>query len=148
MIDEKLIQVGVVAFSKEEVFDCLSRLVVEHGYATDSALVNEALLTREMEGTTGMMDGFAIPHAKSPVITKPGVAVLKLTNGVEWQSMDGQPITSVIALFIPETEAGSTHLQLLSKIARFLMKAEFKKSFANAVSVEDISGLLKKNLEM
>lgn len=146
MIDKKLVLVDVSASSKESVFDCLSQLVFEHGYATDIVLVKGALLAREDEGTTGMMDGFAIPHAKSSAITKPGVAVLKLANGVEWQSMDGQPITSVIALFIPETEAGTTHLKFLSKIARLLMKTEFKTSFTNANSVEEIVELLEKHL--
>lgn len=146
MIDEKLIQVEVPVLSKDEVFDYLSQLVVKQGYATDPTSVKEALFEREKEGTTGMMDGFAIPHAKSSNITKPGVAVLKLAHGVDWQSMDGQAIRYVIALFIPEAEAGTTHLQLLSKIARLLMKTEFKKSFAKATSEEEIIGVLKEYL--
>lgn len=147
MIDSKLIQVGVSASSKDMVFDQLSHLVVQHGYATDVDAVKSALIAREIEGTTGMMDGFAIPHAKSSAVTKPGVSVLKLKQGVEWESMDGKPIFFVIALFIPEAEAGSTHLQFLSKIARLLMKAEFKTAFANANSTDEIVKLLKGYLE-
>ncbi len=142
MIDSKLIQVGVSASSKDMVFDQLSYLVVQQGYATDVDAVKSALIAREVEGTTGMMDGFAIPHAKSSAITKPGVSVLKLKQGIEWEAMDGKPIFFVIALFIPETEAGSTHLQFLSKIARLLMKEEFKTALANADSTDEIVKLL------
>ena len=142
MIDSKLIQVGVSASSKDMVFDQLSHLVVQQGYATDVDAVKSALIAREVEGTTGMMDGFAIPHAKSSAITKPGVSVLKLKQGIEWEAMDGKPIFFVIALFIPETEAGSTHLQFLSKIARLLMKEEFKTTLANADSTDEIVKLL------
>ena len=142
MIDSKLIQVGVSASSKDMVFDRLSYLVVQQGYATDVDAVKSALIAREVEGTTGMMDGFAIPHAKSSAITKPGVSVLKLKQGIEWEAMDGKPIFFVIALFIPETEAGSTHLQFLSKIARLLMKEEFKTALANADSTDEIVKLL------
>lgn len=142
MIDSKLIQVGVSASSKDMVFDQLSHLVVQQGYATDVDAVKSALIAREVEGTTGMMDGFAIPHAKSSAITKPGVSVLKLKQEIEWEAMDGKPIFFVIALFIPETEAGSTHLQFLSKIARLLMKEEFKTALANADSTDEIVKLL------
>ncbi|NCB80457.1 MAG: PTS fructose transporter subunit IIA [Bacilli bacterium] len=142
MIDSKLIQVGVSASSKDMVFDQLSHLVVQQGYARDVDAVKSALIAREVEGTTGMMDGFAIPHAKSSAITKPGVSVLKLKQGIEWEAMDGKPIFFVIALFIPETEAGSTHLQFLSKIARLLMKEEFKTALANADSTDEIVKLL------
>lgn len=142
MIDSKLIQVGVSASSKDMVFDQLSHLVVQQGYAKDVDAVKSALIAREVEGTTGMMDGFAIPHAKSSAITKPGVSVLKLKQGIEWEAMDGKPIFFVIALFIPETEAGSTHLQFLSKIARLLMKEEFKTALANADSTDEIVKLL------
>ncbi|MCC9892018.1 PTS transporter subunit EIIA, partial [Streptococcus agalactiae] len=122
MIDKNLIRVDVDMPLKKDVFAYLAGLVVENDYADDTDQVYKSLLSREEEGTTGMMDGFAIPHAKSQAVIKPGIAVLKLKNGVEWESMDGKLIDSVIALFIPETEVGSTHLTYLSKIARILMK--------------------------
>lgn len=129
MIDKNLIRVDVDMPLKKDVFAYLAGLVVENDYADDTDQVYKSLLSREEEGTTGMMDGFAIPHAKSQAVIKPGIAVLKLKNGVEWESMDGKLIDSVIALFIPETEVGSTHLTYLSKIARILMKNDFKNDF-------------------
>ncbi len=147
MIDSKLIEFDKVSTTKEIVFDKLSALVVENGYATNITSVKQALLDREKEGTTGMMDGFAIPHAKSTAITKAGVAILRLSNGVEWQSMDGQRITSVIALFIPDGERGKTHLRYLSQIARLLMQEKFKKEFKSANTPEEIQMVLTTYLE-
>lgn len=146
MIDKNLIVADVDVTTKDETFELLSHLVVKENYANDAKKVLLALQAREKEGTTGMMDGFAIPHAKSETIVKPGVAVLKLKKGVEWESMDGKLITVVIALFIPENQSGTTHLQYLSKIARLLMKKEFKDAFEVANTVDSIAKLLEENL--
>lgn len=146
MIDQSIIEVSVAVTNREETFTHLANLVVSNGYASDVATVEEALKAREAEGTTGMMDGFAIPHAKSVNITKPGVAILKLAVPVEWDSMDGKPISNVVSLFIPEGEAGTTHLQLLSKVARLLMKQEFKEAFNAASTPEAVYEVLNRYL--
>ena len=146
MIERQLIQLNLALNGKEAVFEYLADIVVQGGYATDKRAVFTALKNRESEGTTGMMDGFAIPHAKSPVIMKPVVAVLTLQKGIDWDSMDGLPARFIVALFIPEDEAGTTHLQLLSKLARLLMRQEFKQRFEEAASVADIEKLLQKEL--
>ncbi|AUT05926.1 Protein-N(pi)-phosphohistidine--sugar phosphotransferase [Streptococcus parauberis] len=148
MINKNLICVDVDMPLKKDVFAYLAGLVVENGYADDTDQVYKSLLSREEEGTTGMMDGFAIPHAKSQAVIKPGIAVLKLKNGVEWESMDGKLIDSVIALFIPETEVGSTHLTYLSKIARILMKNDFKYDFQKAHEIDEIEIVFNKFLEV
>lgn len=148
MIDKNLIRVDVDMPLKKDVFAYLADLVVENDYADDTDQVYKSLLSREEEGTTGMMNGFAIPHAKSQAVIKPGIAVLKLKNGVEWESMDGKLIDSVIALFIPETEVGSTHLTYLSKIARILMKNDFKNDFKEAHEIEEIETVFNKYLEL
>ena len=124
---QKSILVDVFANSQKDVFKLISNEAVNKGYANDSNLLIEALNYRENEGTTGMMDGFAIPHAKSNTIKIPALIIFKLTNGVEWNSMDGKQIDFVISLLIPEEEKGTTHLQLLSKVARLLMKEENNK---------------------
>lgn len=147
MIDIKLIECNNDSSTKEAVFEHLSKLVCDNGYAADVATVKQALRAREMEGTTGMMDGFAIPHAKSAAVSKAGIVILKLTNGLEWQSMDGSLITSVIALFIPEDEAETTHLHYLAKIARLLMREEFKEAFNRANTPEAIQNVLNTYLE-
>ncbi|MBL1225741.1 PTS sugar transporter subunit IIA [Enterococcus sp. BWR-S5] len=147
MITENHIFLNQSYADKKDVFRFLADQAVVLGIAASAQPVYEALELRESEGTTGMMDGFAIPHAKSTAITEPSVMIVSFTSGVEWDSLDGQPIRYAIALFIPDGEAGTTHLQLLSKIARMLMKQDFKEQFAAAQTPKALKDLLTNYLD-
>ncbi|GEQ32990.1 PTS sugar transporter subunit IIA [Marinilactibacillus psychrotolerans] len=138
---QKSIIIDVSALTQQEVFNLISKEAVSNGYADNATLLLKALNEREAEGTTGMMDGFAIPHAKSKTIKKPAMVIFKLTEGVEWNSMDGKKIEFVISLMIPEKEKGTTHLQLLSKVARLLMKNDVKQLLKNANSASEIDSI-------
>lgn len=141
---QKSILVDVSANNQKDIFNLISHEAVDRGYAEDSNLLLEALNERENEGTTGMMDGFAIPHAKSNTVKAPALVIFKLIEGVEWNSMDGKKIDFVISLLIPEEEKGTTHLQLLSKVARLLMKEEVKNLLKEAKSDSEIDSILTK----
>jgi PTS system fructose-specific IIA component len=106
----------------------------------------QGLKDREKEGTTGFLDGFAIPHTKNATIQRPGIIVQMMENGVEWNSMDGQPVNIAIALLIPESEAGTTHLNYLSKIAKMLMHEEIRKQLMDAQSEQEIFDILSQYL--
>ena len=114
------------ATTVDEALDFISGKAVELGLANDKQAVLEAFKAREGEGTTGMMGSFAIPHAKSAAITDAAVIVVKFAGDVAWESMDKKPIRVAIALLIPDAEAGTTHLQILSKVAIMLMDEEFR----------------------
>ncbi|EMC08276.1 PTS sugar transporter subunit IIA [Streptococcus mutans] len=148
MIDENLIKINLICESQDEVFHYLATLVVDNGYANNTESVVQALKLRESEGPTGMMEGFAIPHAKDKSIVKPSIAILKLKTGVEWHSMDGQLINNVIALFIPEKESGTTHLKVLSQIARLLVNKTFKEKIKEADTILELKELLTEKLDL
>jgi PTS system fructose-specific IIC component len=128
LLQENQVSVHQDLKTQDEVFDFLAQQAVTTGIARNAAAVLKDLKKRELEGTTGMTDGFAIPHAKSEAITTPSILVVKLKEGIDWQSLDGQPINLVISLLIPADQAGQTHLQLLSKLATLLMKADFRQN--------------------
>ena len=107
--------------TRDEMFDFLAEKTIQLGIATDKEEIKKKLVARELEGTTGMMDGFAIPHAKSSNINKASLIIVKNEKGIAWDSLDGQPITFIIGLFIPEHQKGTAHLQLLSSVAKMLM---------------------------
>ena len=107
--------------TRDEMFDFLAEKTIQLGIATDKEKIKEKLVARELEGTTGMMDGFAIPHAKSSNINKASLIIVKNEKGIAWDSLDGQPITFIIGLFIPKHQKGTAHLQLLSSVAKMLM---------------------------
>ncbi|EOI02693.1 PTS system, fructose subfamily, IIA component [Enterococcus moraviensis ATCC BAA-383] len=113
---------------------------------TDSSAVLTSFDDREKEGSTGMMDGFAIPHAKNATITEASVLIVKTKNPIEWDSLDGKPTEVIIALLIPEQEAGTTHLKLLSKVARLLMNSEFKQQIKQLDSETEIAEYVNQRL--
>lgn len=119
--------------SREELLDFISRSAVALGLAGDAPTLLDAFIRREAEGTTGMMDGFAVPHAKSSTVRRAAVVVVRDDEGVwGWQTMDDLPVTVAIALLIPEDGAGAHHLRLLSRVAEALMDEDFRSEVKTA----------------
>lgn len=115
------------AQTKEDALAFLSAKAVELGLSKDAAGVLDSFHAREEEGTTGMLNGFAIPHAKTDAIDEAGVFIVKFENAIEdWGSLDGEPVRIAIALLIPDSQASTTHIKLLSKIAVMLMDEDFQ----------------------
>lgn len=114
------------ASSREEVLRFIAEKAKEIGVTDDADAVYNAFLAREEMGETGMTDGFAVPHAKDAAIKKPAVFVFKNETPLEWPSFDEKPVDVAIALLVPDGEAGTTHIKLLSKTAVLLMRDEFK----------------------
>ncbi|MBY4796871.1 fructose-specific PTS transporter subunit EIIC [Collinsella sp. AGMB00827] len=113
--------------SRDEALSFISNEAVKHGIASDADDLMAAFLKREGEGSTGMMDGFAIPHAKSDTVREAAVMVVKDEAGIAtWETMDSAPVHVAIALLIPDGQAGTTHLRLLSKVAEALMDEDFR----------------------
>lgn len=138
---------GQRAASVDEALSLLAAKAVELGLSDNTEGVYEAYKAREAEGTTGMTGGFAIPHAKSDAISKSGMIVAKLNEGVTWASMDNVPITCAIAILTPSSEANTTHLQLLSKVAVMLMNEDFRARVLAAEDAEKISELVNAGLD-
>ncbi|EUB30509.1 fructose PTS transporter subunit IIA [Olsenella uli] len=131
----------------DEALAFLSAQAVALGIAEDERAVLDAFKAREAEGTTGMMEGFAIPHAKSETIKQASVMVVKFAGDVEWESMDGKPIRVAIALCVPGGEAGTTHLQLLSKVAVMLMDEKFRNETLADVDTASIAARINSGLD-
>ena len=137
---------GQSAASVDEALGLLAAKAVELGLSDNTEGVYEAYKAREAEGTTGMTGGFAIPHAKSGAIKKAGLIVVKFSEGIEWASMDNVPVTCVISILTPSSEAGTTHLQLLSKVAVLLMDEGFRSSVLASDDAEKIAELVNSGL--
>lgn len=130
--DESFVKASDV-FCGEKVSDrdAALKFIAEHavsaGIADDVDALLAAFLKREDEGTTGMVDGFAIPHAKTDAVKDAAVVVLKAADAIgSWETMDGAPVTCAIALLVPESQAGTAHLQILSKVATALTDDGFR----------------------
>lgn len=133
--------------SRDEALSFVSNQAVKAGLADDADAVMNAFLAREAEGTTGMMEGFAIPHAKSDAITEAAVIVVKDDSGVTgWDTMDGAPVNVAIALLIPGAQAGTTHLKILSKVAEALMDEDFRATVKGSTDAAEIAKTINARL--
>lgn len=133
--------------SRDEALSFVSNQAVKAGIAGDADAVMNAFLAREAEGTTGMMEGFAIPHAKSDAITEAAVIVVKDDSGVTgWETMDGAPVNVAIALLIPGAQAGTTHLKILSKVAEALMDEDFRATVKGSTDAAEIAKTINARL--
>lgn len=133
--------------SRDEALSFVSNQAVKAGIAGDADAVMNAFLAREAEGTTGMMEGFAIPHAKSDAITEAAVIVVKDDSGVTgWDTMDGAPVNVAIALLIPGAQAGTTHLKILSKVAEALMDEDFRATVKGSTDAAEIAKTINARL--
>ena len=133
--------------SRDEALSFVSNQAVRAGVASDADAVMNAFLAREAEGTTGMMEGFAIPHAKSDAITEAAVIVVKDDSGVTgWDTMDGAPVNVAIALLIPGAQAGTTHLKILSKVAEALMDEDFRATVKGSTNAAEIAKTINARL--
>lgn len=133
--------------SRDEALSFVSNQAVKAGLADDADAVMNAFLAREAEGTTGMMEGFAIPHAKSDAITEAAVIVVKDDSGViGWDTMDGAPVNVAIALLIPGAQAGTAHLKILSKVAEALMDEGFRATVKGSTDAAEIAKTINARL--
>lgn len=140
MLDEKNVFLDVEADTKNDVLEFLARKAVENGVAQNEEGILKDLLKREEEYSTGIQDGFAIPHAKSSNVIKPSIFFVKVKKELEWETLDGSDVKYIFSLMVPEKNENNIHLMMLSKLATCLMEEDFKKEI---MSYDDKSSLIK-----
>lgn len=139
---ENIVVLDVEGTTKEEVIENMAKELSNRGKINDLDLYIQAVKERETEITTGFGNGIAIPHGKTDAVKESGFAFGKLKNKVDWNSLDGQPVDMIFLLAIPNSEAGTTHLRLLSKIACAIMEEDFVSELRNSESVEKINEII------
>ncbi|KRN72242.1 hypothetical protein IV76_GL002946 [Carnobacterium maltaromaticum] len=122
---EENILLDVVVASQSELFKSVARYAEKLGFVKDVEKVYEAFVERESEYSTGLQDGFAIPHAKSPYVLAPTVLFIRLENELEWETFDESRVKNIFALLVPKEDEGTLHLEMLSRLATALMEDEF-----------------------
>ena len=125
-IGEHNVFLGVEAQTADDALVFLANKAFELGAVESAEAALEGLRAREEQGTTAMLGGFAIPHCKSTAVKQETVLIARFAGDVAWDSMDGEPVKVAISLLVPESEAGTTFLKMLSKVAVLLMNEEFR----------------------
>ncbi len=145
-VSEENILLNQQATTKEEALRTISDAAARLGIADDADAVYAAFLAREEIDKTGMVDGFAVPHCKTDAVKSAAVIIFKNAQPVEWPSLDDKPVDIAMALLIPDSEAGTTHLRLLSKAAMLLMDDNFKSKLRENDDAADLAATL--NVEL
>ena len=122
--------------TKEETIREMVGLMAKGGNISDTDKYMEGVFAREEEGTTGIGEGIAIPHAKNDAVRAPGLAAMVIPNGVDYDSMDGEPVNLVFLIAAPNTE-DNVHLEVLSRLSMLLMDGSFKENLLKADTAEE-----------
>ena len=143
LLDAKSISLNLSPKSKSEALDMSVYIMVKSGKINEREGYRKQVYLREEEGTTGIGEGMAIPHGKCDAVDRPGLAAMVIKDGVDFDSIDGDPVTLLFLIAAPNTE-DNVHLDVLSKLSVLLMDEEFSKSLRNAKSVDEFLSIVDK----
>lgn len=129
--------------SKGEALEHLVALMAKSGKLADEAEYKRCVLAREEEGSTGIGEGIAIPHAKTNAVKAPGLAAMIVSEGVDFASLDDQPAKLFFLIAAPDTE-DNVHLDVLSRLSILLMDEEFTTALYAAKSPKEFLGIIDK----
>lgn len=130
------IDLGAKVKDKQDAISHLVDLMDKGGNLKDKAQYKKDVLAREASGTTGLGDGIATPHAKSAGVKEPGLAAMTIPEGLDFESMDGNPARLFFAIAAPDG-GNDEHLMILSKLATMVMDPDFKEALIKATTKEE-----------
>lgn len=122
----RTVKVRLEATSKDAAIREMAAMLATTGKVTDVEVLVRAVFAREEQGTTGLGEEIAVPHAKTDAVTAPVVGFARAPEGVEWGSPDGTKARLIFMITVPEAAAGDEHLPILSLLSRKLTNAEFR----------------------
>ena len=136
LLDKRSISLDAAPADKKATLDLAVELMANSGKLSDVEKYRAQVYAREEESTTGIGEGIAIPHGKCDAVKAPGLAAMVIRNGVEYDSLDGEPVTLLFLIAAPNTK-DNVHLDVLSKLSVMLMDENFTASLRNAKSVDE-----------
>ena len=143
LLDKQSISLNGAPKDKKEALDQVVDLMAKSGKINDVEAYRQKVYAREEESTTGIGEGIAIPHGKCDAVTKPGLAAMVVKDGVDFDSLDGEPVHLIFLIAAPNTE-DNIHLDVLSKLSVLLMDEQFTADLLNAKSVDEFLEIVDK----
>lgn len=111
-------------------------LMAKSGNINDIEAYTKQVMAREEESTTGVGEGIAIPHGKCDAVTRPGLAAMIIRDGVDYESLDGEPVNVLFLIAAPNTK-DNVHLDVLSKLSVLLMDEDFTAALKAAKTTDE-----------
>lgn len=146
LTNESLVAMQTQFDSRDDAIHYLVDLLDEQGKLHDKQAFLEAVFARESQGPTALGEGLAIPHGKSNAVKEAAFAAATLSTPLSWQGVDEEESVNLIFLLaIPEDEAGSTHMQLLTQLTTALVDDDIRKNISRSSSFNEFISLLDDN---
>ncbi|HCI65863.1 MAG TPA: PTS fructose transporter subunit IIC [Lachnospiraceae bacterium] len=142
LLDDRSILLDGRVADKKAALDQMVELMDASGKLRDKETYRQGVYAREQEGSTGIGEGIAIPHCKSDAVIKPGLAAMVVKDGVEFESLDGQPAHLFFLIAAPNTE-DNVHLDVLSRLSVLLMDEDFTNKLCQAASVSEFKQIIE-----
>lgn len=143
LLDKRSIALNGAPKNKQEALDQMIELMVKSGKINDEDAYRRQVYAREEESTTGIGEGIAIPHGRCDAVSRPGLAAMVVKDGVDFDSLDGDPVTLIFLIAAPNTK-DNVHLDVLSKLSVLMMDEGFADSLRNARSVNEFLSIIDK----
>lgn len=137
ILTENLVATGLPGNTKNEVIDAMIELVASSPKVMDKEKVRKAIFEREEIMSTGVGNGFAIPHGKTEAVSDIVAAFAVTAQPIDYQSLDEKPVRLVFLLVGKDNLVGP-HIKLLSRISRLMNKEEFRKRLLDLKSPGEI----------
>ncbi|MEW8955995.1 fructose-specific PTS transporter subunit EIIC [Clostridium sp.] len=141
LLNKNGIELSTNIRTKEEAIDKLVNLMSNTGNLNNKDEYKKAVLDRESLSTTGIGDGIAIPHAKTKAVKKAGLSAMVVKEGVDYDSLDGNPAKLFFMIAAPEGE-NNVHLEVLARLSTILMDEGFREKLIKAKDKEEFLSLI------
>lgn len=132
--------------SKQELLSFIAAKAEELNICDTKEGLLEDLLAREAEFSTGLQDGFAIPHARSSHVKKVSVFFIRNKSILDWDTLDDSEVHYLFALLVPKENEGNIHLQMISKLATCLLEDDFKDKIKSTSDKSELKDYILKNI--
>lgn len=142
LLKKESIALDVKPKDKQDAIDILVGLQEKSGNIADAAAYKKGILDREELGSTAVGEGIAIPHAKSEAVAAPSLAAITVPEGVDYESLDGEPSNLLFMIAAPND--GDVHLEVLSRLMTILMDEDFRKELMNVSDVDEFLAVIDK----
>jgi fructose-specific phosphotransferase system IIA component len=137
ILTEDFVKTGLQGDSKDEIIDAMIELVAASPKVLDKDKVREAIFEREKIMSTGVGNGFAIPHGKTDGVAEIIAAFATTAKPIDYQSLDEKPVRLVFLLVGKDNMVGP-HIKLLSRISRLMSKEDFRKRLLQVKSPQEV----------
>lgn len=142
-LTERTVKTELASDSKEAAIREMAEMLAATGNVRDVDELVRVALAREAQGTTGLGESIAIPHAKTDAVTRPTVGFARSGEGIEWGALDGTKARLIFMISVPEASAGDEHLRILALLSRKLMDGGFRERLHSAPDEPAILDVLR-----